>query len=150
MTSPPTKQESVLELTTPCSSNIVRLLTTPSKVGQGHNPLVCCVPLSAWQLKLLFLFPPTLSLHFYLASVYRGSQDFGNTSVPRPLVQKPTLPGYSLPVPPCFTKEDFKRTQSRENTVKTTMNPLVTMAQLPQLVTFCSSCLFPPSLFLLH
>lgn len=44
--------------------------------GRGTVPeaLACCVPLCAWQLKLLFLLPPTLSLHFYLAFVYTERQ----------------------------------------------------------------------------
>ena len=49
--------------------------------GRGvHSPwgtsLLCS--LFAWQLKLLSLCPPILSPSFYLASVYRGSQYFGN------------------------------------------------------------------------
>ena len=79
MTSPPTNQKNVHELMMPCFSNTVRFLTTSSKEGGTIlEALACWVPLFAWQLELLFLFPPTLSPHFYLASAYRGSRDFGN------------------------------------------------------------------------
>ena len=66
----------------PCSSNTIRLLDTPTQGGGGGGTvleaLACSAPLFAWQLKLHFLFPPTLSPSFYLASMYRGSQYFGN------------------------------------------------------------------------
>ena len=48
-------------------------------MGTVFEALAFCVFLFAWQLKLFFLFLPTVSLSFYLASVYKGSRDFGNS-----------------------------------------------------------------------
>ena len=53
---------------------------TPSKRGRVIEACARWVPLFAWQLKLLFLFPSTLSLSFYLALTYRGSWYLGNTN----------------------------------------------------------------------
>ena len=67
----------------PAPQTLLRHLITPSK-GSGFRvlkTLACCVPLFAWQLKLIFLLPPTLSLCFYLALVYRGSRHFDKTAI---------------------------------------------------------------------
>ena len=78
---PPTNQENVHELIMPCPSNTIRLLTPPSK-GGGHSPWgLAFVPLFAWPLKLLFLFPKTLSPCFYLRVVFRGSCYFDNRCI---------------------------------------------------------------------
>ena len=72
-----------------CSSNTVRLLATPSKGSTVLKALACCVPLFAWQLKVLFLFPPTLCL--YLALRYRGNQYFGKRKATFTLTLHPFL-----------------------------------------------------------
>lgn len=72
-TSPPTSQENIHELISPCSLNT----QTPHSPlwGRGHSPWGTSLLCShfAWQLKL-FLFPC-----FYSASVFRGSQAFGDS-----------------------------------------------------------------------
>ena len=75
---PPTIQENVQELITPCSLNTLRLLTTPLQGGLSPWDTSLLCSLVAWPLKLLFVFLPTLSPCFSLASVYRGSWYFSN------------------------------------------------------------------------
>ena len=73
----------IRKMSTSCSLTTVSPLTAPSGVGgRGHTVPAApafCVPLFAGPLKLLSLFPPTLSPPFCLALGYRGSPYCGNT-----------------------------------------------------------------------
>ena len=71
MTSPPTNQKNVHELTTPCSLNTIRHRTTPSREGHSLEGLARCGPLCLAKL-FLSTSPKTLSPRFNPAPAYRG------------------------------------------------------------------------------
>ena len=75
----------------PCSLNTTNLLSTLFKGSTVLEELSFC-SLLCLIILATFLFPPTLSLCFYLASVYKGRRDFSNK-----VRGKSSVPGVPIP-----------------------------------------------------